>query len=188
MPGRAALVTALIFDRPLCMACLRDRTGFSTPFVEATLKRIQKMIAVEREEARCRGCGTNGRVYAVHRPSETVPLAADARCAVCGGPIRYGEPTVVVQDSLVHEACYRVPSDAVDLVAEFLRKTPKSAYCNICLASICKLPYEKIAKATARLRGLSEFRVLIGGRCYACQRPRVTVGVRPSGEPGSSDG
>src|SRR5262245_42397638 len=41
MPERAALITALIMDRPLCMACLRDRTGFTTTLVEAILTRIQ---------------------------------------------------------------------------------------------------------------------------------------------------
>src|SRR5262245_11361584 len=88
IPERAALITALILDRPVCMACLRAQTGFTATLVEATLTRIQKALAVERDEARCHVCGTNGRVHSVQRPSaRKMPQAADARCPACGEPI-----------------------------------------------------------------------------------------------------
>ena len=68
MPQTAAVVTALILERPLCFACIAAKAGTSETGVEATLARITPVIELDRDhDGRCRACGNGGLVVSVHR-------------------------------------------------------------------------------------------------------------------------
>ena len=70
MPERAALVTAIILERPTCLTCLSQKTGLSVAEIRATLVRIQVALAlqVHRGQERCRACGTTVDVISIARP------------------------------------------------------------------------------------------------------------------------
>ena len=68
MPERAALITLVIVDRPLCLDCIVVRSGIDRPTVEAYLHRIKEHLTVFHEDSdRCRACGIVGKVYALDR-------------------------------------------------------------------------------------------------------------------------
>lgn len=69
MPGTAAVVAALIVERPLCMPCLIDKAGGDQPGVEAALTEIDRVLFLQRLEGRCRACGTIGAVLFIARPA-----------------------------------------------------------------------------------------------------------------------
>ena len=70
MPATAAIVTALILERPLCISCIAMKAGEpSATSLEASIERIRHVMEVHRRQERCRGCGTLTIVYAVERPS-----------------------------------------------------------------------------------------------------------------------
>jgi hypothetical protein len=71
MPETAALVTALIMERPLCMSCLCMKTGADPNAIEVTFTRIGHVLALKREGAgRCRACGEIGVVFSLERPEQ----------------------------------------------------------------------------------------------------------------------
>ena len=58
MPVRAALVTALITERPLCMACISECTLAPVDEVSAQFRHVEKVLKVQRiEPGRCHACG-----------------------------------------------------------------------------------------------------------------------------------
>ena len=63
MPQQAALVTALISDRPLCVACITQHTSMSTEAVQAALTVMERALQVLRASTTCRRCGLPGPVY-----------------------------------------------------------------------------------------------------------------------------
>ena len=70
MPENAAIVTALIMERPLCVDCLTEKSGARRAAVLDTLKRIERVLRLHREdERRCHGCGEIGPVVFVERPA-----------------------------------------------------------------------------------------------------------------------
>jgi hypothetical protein len=69
MPDRAALVTALILDRPLCVDCISDKAGLSTPDLDARLTLVRTSLQLYGAEDRCRVCGTTTIVLSVERPA-----------------------------------------------------------------------------------------------------------------------
>ena len=70
MPERTAIVTALITERPLCMACISTRASLGIPEVEVVLRVIQQVLPLRgAEHGRCRACGTVGPVVSVEQPS-----------------------------------------------------------------------------------------------------------------------
>jgi hypothetical protein len=70
MPEKAALITALIMERPLCMDCIVARATATTNDVEASFLRIQHVMELRRADMeRCRTCGTIGVVFSLGRPS-----------------------------------------------------------------------------------------------------------------------
>ena len=114
MPEKAALITALVLERPLCMPCLTERAGIAATDVEATLARIRRVLNVERDpQGRCRVCGTVGLVVSLSIPDRGENTLADRirskldagtlpcdflgkirtfpgsgqPCSACGGPI-----------------------------------------------------------------------------------------------------
>src|SRR5712691_3958028 len=53
----AAVITALIAERPLCLDCIAKEVALSLTATETALNVIQRALAVHRGEAPCRACG-----------------------------------------------------------------------------------------------------------------------------------
>ena len=68
MPTQAALITALIVDRPLCLSCIADKAGVTVERVSEALHAIGSALALTRRIDRCAACGTTTNVYTVARP------------------------------------------------------------------------------------------------------------------------
>ena len=69
MPKNAALITALILERPLCISCVATKATISESRVEASLAEIAPALRIRREfYGRCRACGEIGVVVSVVRP------------------------------------------------------------------------------------------------------------------------
>jgi hypothetical protein len=68
MPDFAALVTALILDRPLCDDCLASKSGLGPVELEATLAAIRPVLKLHEGEGRCRACGESAPVLSLERP------------------------------------------------------------------------------------------------------------------------
>ena len=70
MPVRAALVMALITERPLCMACISERALAPVDEVSALFQRIEEDRPVQRiAPERCHACGIVNAVFFVKRPT-----------------------------------------------------------------------------------------------------------------------
>jgi len=67
MPERLGLVAALIVDRPLCVPCISEKTGFTADETEPFLARIATGIYVKSGTDRCRTCGRSTLVYSLFR-------------------------------------------------------------------------------------------------------------------------
>jgi hypothetical protein len=69
MPEKAALITALIMERPLCMDCIVTRATTTMTDVEDSFLKIQHVLRLRRaDRERCRTCGTIGVVFSLDRP------------------------------------------------------------------------------------------------------------------------
>ena len=68
MPEHAALVTAIILERPTCISCLSQKTGMSADNVGRTLERIEAALRVHRVAGRCHMCGAVLDVVSIARP------------------------------------------------------------------------------------------------------------------------
>lgn len=74
MPQRTAIVTALITERPLCMACISSRAGLPIAEVQVVFGVIQQVLPIrDAAHARCRACGTVGPVFSVEQPAPQRP-------------------------------------------------------------------------------------------------------------------
>jgi hypothetical protein len=68
MPERAALITVLILDRPMCLECIASRADMSISSVRGYLERIGKMVTVQQVPTeRCQACGNVGYAVAIGR-------------------------------------------------------------------------------------------------------------------------
>ena len=80
MPVRAALVTALITERPLCMGCIAERALAPVDEVNALFQRIQELLQVQRiESARCHACGLVCAVFVVKLPTHALTLHPESQ-------------------------------------------------------------------------------------------------------------
>lgn len=69
MPETAALITALILERPLCFTCIAEKADTSETAVEATLAIVAPVLQVHRDQhGQCRACGNAGAVVSLARP------------------------------------------------------------------------------------------------------------------------
>ena len=69
MPETAALITALIIDRPLCFDCIVMRAGVSAAAAEVAFARITNVLTLRRDNpGRCRACGAIGVVFSLAQP------------------------------------------------------------------------------------------------------------------------
>lgn len=69
MPIRAALVTALITERPLCMACVSERALAPVDEVRALFARIEEVLVQRLPYERCHACGLVTTIFFVKRPT-----------------------------------------------------------------------------------------------------------------------
>jgi hypothetical protein len=68
MPARAAVITVLVMDRPMCLDCIAEKARMPQPEAEAYLTEIAAGVAVRRDpEDRCRGCGMVTTVFSISR-------------------------------------------------------------------------------------------------------------------------
>jgi hypothetical protein len=68
--GHSNLITALILERPMCVACLSQRAKLSLDATQTVLRVIGRALRLHQEESsRCRVCGKVGEVYYVERPT-----------------------------------------------------------------------------------------------------------------------
>jgi hypothetical protein len=69
MPERAAIVTALIMDRPLCLACVAQRASLDECEAQTILDKIESVLELQRvQPGRCRACGSVVTVFSVAQP------------------------------------------------------------------------------------------------------------------------
>ena len=69
MSTRAALITALIVDRPLCVDCLVMKSGLPAAELDATMAAVATALALHRTMDRCRACGVVTTVLSFERPA-----------------------------------------------------------------------------------------------------------------------
>jgi hypothetical protein len=69
MPDRAAIITALILDRPLCEECLTSKSGLTPSRIEETLTVVRAALKLTEGHGRCRACGARTTVLSLERPS-----------------------------------------------------------------------------------------------------------------------
>jgi hypothetical protein len=72
MPRLAAVVTALILERPLCIDCIATKASVTPAEVRAVLITIISDVLLLHFSAdeRCRGCGTIGVAISFERLSD----------------------------------------------------------------------------------------------------------------------
>jgi len=69
MPEKAALIAALILERPLCIECIEAKTGLDRRETQAYLVRIARVVQLRRSKGdRCQSCGEVGRVFWLIQP------------------------------------------------------------------------------------------------------------------------
>jgi hypothetical protein len=69
VPDRAALVTALILDQPMCVDCIAEKSSLSLSALAATLRTVQTALVLHSAVDRCRECGTLTAVFSIDRPA-----------------------------------------------------------------------------------------------------------------------
>jgi len=70
----AAVITALIVERPLCLDCIAKEVALSLTATETALNVIQRALEVRRGEAPCRACGARSAVFSMTREPQVRPL------------------------------------------------------------------------------------------------------------------
>ena len=66
---RTALVAALLLEGPLCLECMKTKSGLAqTDEIVATLRRVVRLLVLRRYELdRCRACGEEHQVFVLER-------------------------------------------------------------------------------------------------------------------------
>ena len=65
----SGLLTALIVDDPMCVACIAKQGGVSEDAAETAIATVESALPVQRESATCGRCGVPGIVYFLERPA-----------------------------------------------------------------------------------------------------------------------
>jgi hypothetical protein len=68
VPKNAALVTALLIERPTCIRCILVRAGMTPLDFDATLEVIETVLVLRRRTDRCWLCERTETVLSVDRP------------------------------------------------------------------------------------------------------------------------
>jgi hypothetical protein len=61
------LIAVLIYARPLCVACMADKSGLPSDEVRSYLEGIERSVEVNRGLDRCRSCGQSLTTYSLVR-------------------------------------------------------------------------------------------------------------------------
>jgi hypothetical protein len=71
MPDAVALITAVLLERPLCVDCLRTKSGLTEQSeIADTLRRIQRVLLLRYDASgRCHACGEAREVFSLERPT-----------------------------------------------------------------------------------------------------------------------
>jgi len=69
MVERVALITALILDRPMCVACVTTRVEMPLDETIAIIELIESAVTVHREIRRCVACGNDRLTVFVDQPA-----------------------------------------------------------------------------------------------------------------------
>jgi hypothetical protein len=65
------MVTALIMERPMCLACITRKSSTSLNEVEAAFLHIVRVLHLQRfTSERCRACGDIGLAFSLTKPSD----------------------------------------------------------------------------------------------------------------------
>jgi hypothetical protein len=70
MADRAAVIAAMLMDRPMCLDCISAKSGLSTTKADRYLTSIGISLRLRRSTDRCRACGIVGIVFSLHRSSD----------------------------------------------------------------------------------------------------------------------
>ena len=66
----STLITALIFERPMCVQCIGRKTRLSDAATHTALDVIRRAVEVQCvDSAKCHTCGKTARVFSVTRPA-----------------------------------------------------------------------------------------------------------------------
>lgn len=65
--ARGALIAVLIYARPLCIACMAEKSGLDAREVQSYLDSIERTVEVNRGVDRCRSCGRSTTTYSLVR-------------------------------------------------------------------------------------------------------------------------
>jgi hypothetical protein len=69
VPETAALVTALILERPMCLDCIARKASISLNDVEGAFLHVGRVLHLQRfASERCRACGNIGLAFSI-KPS-----------------------------------------------------------------------------------------------------------------------
>ena len=65
----STLITALVFERPMCVECIARRTRLSEAATHTVLEVIRRAVVVKcTDSAMCHECRKTVRVFSVTRP------------------------------------------------------------------------------------------------------------------------
>ena len=67
MPESAALLTALILERPLCAECIAVKGGLTAAEIEHGFNAVRRVLNLVETLDRCRACGELREVFALAR-------------------------------------------------------------------------------------------------------------------------
>ena len=68
MPDHAALITAQMLHRPMCLPCIAAKALVSLQTAESAIETIATALVLRRETGRCVACGATTVVHSVERP------------------------------------------------------------------------------------------------------------------------
>ncbi|HEY7365162.1 MAG TPA: hypothetical protein VIE37_13735 [Methylomirabilota bacterium] len=106
-------------------------------------------------------------------------------CPRCQQSVERGELVVFDAGGLVHLRCFSESGEASEVVSGFLRRHTPAHFCQTCLSGLLHIPVGHAGKALTVLRATPGFYIVVGDRCSACRRARVTIqyevetGARP---------
>lgn len=67
MPENAALLTALILERPLCAECIASKSGLTASRIDQGFSSIRRALLLVEALDRCRACGELREVFSLAR-------------------------------------------------------------------------------------------------------------------------
>ena len=70
LPQQTALLTAMLLDGPLCIECIKEKSGLTrTDDIAKALRQVVSLLVLRRYELdQCRGCAEERQVFVLERP------------------------------------------------------------------------------------------------------------------------